>query len=88
MRNFFSIEKTQISNQQFSRNMKKHISNIFIIVIVFIGIFLTFSCKRCATCTFDDAVFGQDTSDFCGSGNSYKDQLEQHEKNKWKCVEN
>lgn len=67
--------------------MKKLKSNIVLIAILAIGIFMTFSCKRCATCTFDDQVFGQDTSDFCGSGNSYSDQLKQHENNGWKCVE-
>ena len=68
--------------------MKKRITYIFVVTLLFIGVSLNYSCKRCATCTYDDAVFGQDTSDFCGSGNTYKDRLAQHEKNGWKCVEN
>lgn len=66
--------------------MKKFNSSIFVLAIVSVVLFLA-SCKRCATCAYDDPVFGQDSSDFCGSGNTYKDQLEQHEKSGWICVE-
>lgn len=65
----------------------KKLTNILVLIILALVMLPAFSCKRCATCTYDDPVFGQDTSDFCGSGNTYKDQLEQHEKSGWICVE-
>lgn len=68
--------------------MKKIISFIFVFSLFFAVVSMSFSCKRCASCTFDDPAFGQDTSDFCGKGNSYKDQLDRHEKSGWKCIEN
>lgn len=68
--------------------MKRTILKIAAFAIVSCVAVLAFSCKRCSTCTFNDQVFGKDTSEFCGSGNSYKDQLKQHEDNGWKCVEN
>lgn len=67
--------------------MKKTALRIFTFVILCSGTFAVSSCKKCANCTYSDAVNGKDTSDFCGRGNSYTDQLHQHEKNGWKCVE-
>lgn len=65
----------------------KSIKNILLFAAITASVVFAASCKRCATCTFDDPVYGTDTSDFCGKGNSYKDQMEQHEKNGWICVE-
>ncbi len=62
--------------------------NYFIVSAVFITIVsLSISCKKCSTCTYDDKVLGVDSSEFCGRGNTYKNQVEQHEKNGWKCFE-
>ncbi len=51
------------------------------------GIIFISSCKKCATCTYEDKAGVQDTSDYCGKGNPYKDWLDRHEKSGWKCTE-
>ncbi|PCJ89511.1 MAG: hypothetical protein COA57_01920 [Flavobacteriales bacterium] len=52
------------------------------------AIFSYAACKKCTTCTYTE---GNGTvltdSSFCGKGKVYKDQLEQHEKNGWICIE-
>lgn len=51
------------------------------------------SCKKCSTCTINTyssktAADTTLTSEFCGSGNVYKDELSVYEKNNWVCTEN
>ena len=62
--------------------MKKAI--ILSSVIALMGI--TSSCKKCATCTFNDPEKGKISSEVCSSGNAYESAIKVHEDNGWSCA--
>ena len=56
--------------------------------LVIFSVIAISSCKKCASCVGTDEFTGETlTSDFCGKGNVYKDELEYHERNEWTCTE-
>ena len=50
------------------------------------------SCERCATCTtFEDdpnAIQDERTTEICGRGRQYTDQVTIYERTNWECAEN
>jgi hypothetical protein len=61
---------------------------LYLLVVLFTISSLS-SCKKCSTCTtYDVDAQGDVTSEFCGKGHVYDDQLKQHKKAGWDCVEN
>jgi len=52
------------------------------------------ACKKCSTCTTteDDPIVNPDsltrTTEFCGRGRNYTDQVTIYESQNWKCTEN
>ena len=65
--------------------------NLVAVFILGISIFSMSSCKKCSTCTTRlTSSTGSDstiTSEFCGKGKVYKDELDTYNKNNWVCVD-
>ena len=43
------------------------------------------SCKKCATCTFNDEEQGTLTEEFCNKGHQFDSALDAYEDNGWNC---
>ena len=59
-------------------------------IILFFGtvsiIALSTSCKKCATCTFNDPIQGKLSTEVCSSGHSYDSAIKVYEDNGWTCA--
>jgi len=58
-----------------------------VFLVAVLGAVVAFSsCEKCSTCTSTDTLTGAAIEEeFCGTGESYDNQLEQYEKNGWSC---
>ncbi len=60
-----------------------------VLFVVAVGsLALLSSCKKCATCTFDDPIKGELVSeDVCQKGKQFKHVMDVYERNEWVCTE-
>ena len=65
------------------KNMKKILVAGSVILLSIIGT----SCKKCATCTYNDPVKGQLETEVCSSGNAYQSAIDLYEEQNWTCAE-
>ena len=63
--------------------MKK---SLFVLFALGAGLALS-SCEKCATCTFDDPVDGELTSEFCNKSHAFTNNWDNHVESGWECVE-
>ena len=60
-------------------------------IILFFGtitvLALSTSCKKCATCTYNDPELGKLSAEVCSSGQPYKSAIKVYEDNGWSCSE-
>ena len=52
----------------------------------FAVIVLSSSCKKCATCTYNDPTQGKLSTEVCSSSNSYETAIKVYEDNGWTCA--